>query len=218
MEAYTDAIASRQPKPGRQHLAVPARNRTRRILKPRVPAMRLPQSRSLRARCDGGPPSRALALLRRGGMAAVSLGGLFLGYLALQKIGIGHITHALISSEPDVCPARPGGDVLRRWSRARVLVARDPAGRAAASAGSDSVDAMQGTMIGVLMSSTLPARLGEPARALVVARRTGRPRGEPADRARHAGVADAVEPPRARDPGRRDGSRRSISSAVTRAR
>ena len=37
-------------------------------------------------------------------------------------------------------------------------------------------DALQGTMIGVLMSSTLPARLGEPARALVVARRTGRPR------------------------------------------
>src|SRR5581483_2198448 len=33
-----------------------------------------------------------------------------------------------------------------------------------------------GTMIGVLMSSTLPARLGEPSRALVVARRTGRPR------------------------------------------
>jgi phosphatidylinositol alpha-mannosyltransferase len=31
-------------------------------------------------------------------------------------------------------------------------------------------------MIGVLMSSTLPARLGEPSRALVVARRTGRPR------------------------------------------
>jgi phosphatidyl-myo-inositol alpha-mannosyltransferase len=38
------------------------------------------------------------------------------------------------------------------------------------------VDALQGTMIGVLMSSTLPARLGEPSRALVVARRTGRPR------------------------------------------
>ncbi len=37
-------------------------------------------------------------------------------------------------------------------------------------------DAIRGTMIGVLMSSTLPARLGEPARALVVARRTGRPR------------------------------------------
>src|SRR5205085_4866199 len=37
-------------------------------------------------------------------------------------------------------------------------------------------DAAQGTFIGVLMSSTLPARLGEPSRALVVARRTGRPR------------------------------------------
>jgi phosphatidylinositol alpha-mannosyltransferase len=35
---------------------------------------------------------------------------------------------------------------------------------------------MQGTFIGVLMSSTLPARLGEPSRALVVARRTGRAR------------------------------------------
>ena len=38
------------------------------------------------------------------------------------------------------------------------------------------VDAFQGTAIGVLMSATLPARLGEPARALVVARRAGRPR------------------------------------------
>ena len=37
-------------------------------------------------------------------------------------------------------------------------------------------DSLQGTFIGVLMSSTLPARLGEPARAMVVARRTGRPR------------------------------------------
>ena len=37
-------------------------------------------------------------------------------------------------------------------------------------------DAMQGTFIGVLMSSTLPARLGEPSRALIVARRLGRAR------------------------------------------
>src|SRR5207244_1090792 len=37
-------------------------------------------------------------------------------------------------------------------------------------------DAAQGTFIGVLMSATLPARLGEPSRALIVARRTGRPR------------------------------------------
>jgi phosphatidylinositol alpha-mannosyltransferase len=35
---------------------------------------------------------------------------------------------------------------------------------------------MQATFIGVLMNSTLPARLGEPSRAVVLARRTGRPR------------------------------------------
>ena len=35
---------------------------------------------------------------------------------------------------------------------------------------------MQGTFIGVLMSATLPARLGEPSRALIVARRLGRAR------------------------------------------
>jgi phosphatidylinositol alpha-mannosyltransferase len=37
-------------------------------------------------------------------------------------------------------------------------------------------DAAQGTFIGVLMSATLPARLGEPSRALIVARRLGRAR------------------------------------------
>jgi phosphatidylinositol alpha-mannosyltransferase len=37
-------------------------------------------------------------------------------------------------------------------------------------------DVTSATMIGVLMSATLPARLGEPARALVLARRTGRMR------------------------------------------
>ncbi|MGH2831842.1 MAG: lysylphosphatidylglycerol synthase transmembrane domain-containing protein, partial [Solirubrobacteraceae bacterium] len=37
-------------------------------------------------------------------------------------------------------------------------------------------DAMQGTFIGVLMSATQPARLGESSRALIVARRIGRAR------------------------------------------
>jgi phosphatidylinositol alpha-mannosyltransferase len=37
-------------------------------------------------------------------------------------------------------------------------------------------DSLRGTAIGVLMSATLPARLGEPSRALVVSRRLGRPR------------------------------------------
>jgi phosphatidylinositol alpha-mannosyltransferase len=37
-------------------------------------------------------------------------------------------------------------------------------------------DVTSATMIGVLMSATLPARLGEPARAMVLSRRTGRMR------------------------------------------
>ena len=58
-------------------------------------------------------------------------------------------------------------------------------------------DAARGTMIGVLMSATLPARLGEPSRALIVARRVGpRARSLP-DRARHARLADDPEHPRA---------------------
>ena len=43
-------------------------------------------------------------------------------------------------------------------------------------AGADAATRMQGTFIGVLMSATLPARLGEPSRALIVARRLGRAR------------------------------------------
>src|SRR5205807_4587572 len=60
--------------------------------------------------------------------------------------------------------------VLRALSWNAILRAALPRARVRLS------DAMQGTFIGVLMSSTLPARLGEPSRALVVARRTGRPR------------------------------------------
>ena len=60
--------------------------------------------------------------------------------------------------------------VFRGFSWQAILKAALPRARIRLS------DAIQGTMIGVLMSSTLPARLGEPSRALVVARRTGRPR------------------------------------------
>ena len=63
-----------------------------------------------------------------------------------------------------------GAMALRAVSWHAILRAAMPKARVRLS------DAMQGTFIGVLMSSTLPARLGEPSRALVVARRTGRPR------------------------------------------
>jgi phosphatidylinositol alpha-mannosyltransferase len=113
-------------------------------------------------------------LARRGALAAVSLGGAALGYYALSKIGFGNIASALVNSSPTfvliglavMCTAM----IARAFSWDAILKAALPRARIRL------IDVIQGTMIGVLMSSTLPARLGEPARALVVARRSGRPR------------------------------------------
>ena len=107
-------------------------------------------------------------------MLGVTLAGVVLAVLALRSIGVGNITHALVSSSPTfvllglatMCAAM----AMRGVSWFAILKAALPRARLRL------VDAMQGTFIGVLMSSTLPARLGEPARALVVARRSGRPR------------------------------------------
>jgi phosphatidylinositol alpha-mannosyltransferase len=108
------------------------------------------------------------------GLATVSIGGAVLAFLALQKIGLTSIAKALITASPTLvllglaimCSAM----VMRAFSWHAILKAALPRARVRLA------DAAQGTFIGVLMSSTLPARLGEPSRALVVARRTGRPR------------------------------------------
>ncbi len=169
MNAYADAIATPAPVGAWQQAAVRVGVRPA-DLKPRVPARRLP---TLEPKT---PASRnpALALVRRVALVAVSFVGAFLAYLALQKIGVGNIANALINSSPSfvllglgiMCSAM----VMRAFSWHAILQAALPRARVRLA------DAMQGTMIGVLMSSTLPARLGEPSRALVVARRTGRPR------------------------------------------
>ena len=107
-------------------------------------------------------------------MALVSLGALLLAYKALSTIGLGNIAQALLASSPSFVilglGVMCGAMALRAVSWHAILRAALPKARVRLS------DAMQGTFIGVLMSSTLPARLGEPSRALVVARRTGRPR------------------------------------------
>jgi len=169
MEVYKDAIATPAPVGALQRAAVRVGARAA-DLKPRVPARRLP---SLEPALTGARRP-AMALARRGALVAVSLGGAVLALLALQKIGIAHIASALLNSSPAfvllglaiMCASM----VLRAFSWYAILRAALPHARVRLS------DAMQGTFIGVLMSSTLPARLGEPSRALVVARRTGRPR------------------------------------------
>jgi phosphatidylinositol alpha-mannosyltransferase len=170
MEAYHDAIATPVPQGAAKRLAVRSGARAA-DLKPRAPARRL---KSLQPKTPEARRSRALTLARRGALGAVSATGIVLAVLALQKIGIGSIASALVGSSPFfvvlglaiMCSAM----AVRGISWHAILSAALPKSRIRLS------DAMQGTFIGVLMSSTMPARLGEPARAMVVARRTGRPR------------------------------------------
>ena len=169
MQAYESAIATPRPEGAAQRLAVRAGLRPA-DLQPRVRARRLPSMEPAPVAASRG----TWAHVRRIGMLAVTLGGVILAILALQRIGIGSITSALINSSPTfvllglatMCAAM----AMRGVSWHAILQAALPRARVRLS------DAMQGVFIGVLMSSTLPARLGEPSRALVVARRTGRPR------------------------------------------
>jgi phosphatidyl-myo-inositol alpha-mannosyltransferase len=170
MEAYKEAIATPVSSKRLERAAVRIGMRSA-DLKPHSPARRLP---SLEPKTAAARRAGAFALLRRGGLAAISLGGAVLALLALQKIGLASIATALLRSSPAfvliALAIMCGSMVLRAFSWYAILLAAIPKTRIRLS------DAAQGTFIGVLMSSTLPARLGEPSRALVVARRTGRPR------------------------------------------
>jgi phosphatidyl-myo-inositol alpha-mannosyltransferase len=169
MEAYEDAIATPKPVGTAQRAAIAVGVRAA-DLKPHVRARRIP---SLEPQF-GRTQSPLVTAARRVGMATFSIGAIVLAVLALNKIGLDHIASALINSSPTfvllglavMCSAM----AVRALSWYAILRASRPPMRVRLA------DAMQGTFIGVLMSSTLPARLGEPSRALVVARRTGRPR------------------------------------------
>jgi len=169
LEAYEDAVATPAARTAAARMAVRVGARAA-DLKPHTPARRLPTLESQDERTTGG---RA-GLVRRLALLAISLLGAGLGFYGLQKIGINSIWNDLVNSSPTyvvlglavMCSAM----VMRAVSWHAILRAALPKARLRLG------DAMRGTMIGVLMSSTLPARLGEPSRALVVARRTGRPR------------------------------------------
>ncbi len=168
--AYEDAIATPAPQGALQRAAVrigaqPA------DLQPRVRPQRLP---SLEPPLPAGSRRPAVAFARRAGMAAFALLALVGTVLAFRRIGVHEIVSTLLSSSPAwvlvglgvMCSAM----AVRAISWHAILKAAIPGGRVRLR------DAMQGTFIGVLMSATLPARLGEPSRALIVARRSGRPR------------------------------------------
>jgi phosphatidylinositol alpha-mannosyltransferase len=170
LEAYEDAIATPAPESWPKRAAVKLGTRAA-DLKPHAPARRMV---SLQPKTPADKRSRAMGLLRRGALAAVSIAGIVLAVLALQSIGLSNIGHALVDSSPTFVilglVVMGSAMAVRAISWHAILQAALENSRVRLS------DAMQGTFIGVLMSSTLPARLGEPARAMVVARRTGKPR------------------------------------------
>ncbi len=103
--------------------------------------------------------------------AAVTIG---LAAVALEKIGVDRVISSLLQSSPAWVLAAIGvmslSMLLRSVSWHAILLAALP------ERPLTQLDTLRATAIGVLMSSTLPARLGEPARAIVISRRAGRPR------------------------------------------
>jgi phosphatidylinositol alpha-mannosyltransferase len=134
---------------------------------PRSPARRVPT-------LEPGSRRPLVQTLRRAAVIVGTLGAVGLGALAVHRIGAQQIGDALLNATPTwmivglalMCASMlvraEAWHAILRAALPGVRVRRRDVGRA--------------TMIGVLMSATLPARLGEPSRALIVARRVGRVR------------------------------------------
>jgi phosphatidylinositol alpha-mannosyltransferase len=169
LRAYEDAIALPKARTATERVgvfvgAVPA------DLGPARPPQRLA---SLEPDLDAGR-SRVRAVARKAAIGAAVVAGGGLSWLALQRIGLDKIATSLLAATPIWVIVALGlmcaSMAVRGVAWHAILRAALPGVRVRVS------DALQGTFVGVLMSATLPARLGEPSRALIVARRTGRPR------------------------------------------
>jgi len=118
--------------------------------------------------------SRKRRVARRAGLAVAGVLGIGLTALAAQKIGIDNVIESIVRSDLTWVLVACGLMALSLFFRAaswygiaRAALPNRPVRRR---------DVTSATMIGVLMSATLPARLGEPARAMTLARRIGRMR------------------------------------------
>lgn len=135
----------------------------------RVPAERLPSLEPTPERS-----SRGRRTARRLGLLAAGVAGAGLTYLAAQRIGVDNVVHSAVRSDLAwvlIATALMMASLFFRagawFLAARCALPQEPLRRR---------DFTSATMIGVLMSATLPARLGEPARAMIMARRIGRVR------------------------------------------
>jgi phosphatidyl-myo-inositol alpha-mannosyltransferase len=137
---------------------------------PKRPAERLPSLDPPLAQAGG----KGRAVARRIALAVAGIMGVGLTLLAAQKIGVDNVVESIVRSNLTwvliACALMASSLFFRAASWywiARAALPNRPVRRR---------DVTSATMIGVLMSATLPARLGEPARALTLARRTGRMR------------------------------------------
>jgi phosphatidylinositol alpha-mannosyltransferase len=168
-EVYERAIAVPDPIGGSERFA----RRTGLVSSAggsRRPARRLPPMDAEPDRAAG----RGRRAARRIGLALAGVLGIGLTALAAQKIGVDSVVQSIVRSDAGwvlIATALMSLSLFMRaaswFAIARAALPGRPIRRR---------DVTSATMLGVLMSATLPARLGEPARALVLARRTGRTR------------------------------------------
>jgi phosphatidylinositol alpha-mannosyltransferase len=118
--------------------------------------------------------SRGRRVARRVGLGFAAALGTFLTWEALKRIGVDEVAESIVRSNLTLVLVAFALMSISMFFRAaswywiaRAALPGRPIRRR---------DVTSATMIGVLMSATLPARLGEPARALALARRTGRMR------------------------------------------
>jgi phosphatidylinositol alpha-mannosyltransferase len=111
---------------------------------------------------------------RKFGLGLVGLVGVGMTVLAARRIGVDQVATSIVRSDLSwvfVALALMGSSLFVR-AQSWFYIAR----AAMPGVSLRRRDFASATMIGVLMSATLPARLGEPARALALSRHTGRAR------------------------------------------
>lgn len=135
----------------------------------RKPALRIPPLLD-----EPLPRARTERLRRRAALVAAAIVGAALTYLAASRIGAGNVADEIVRSDLSWVLAATALMIASLFLRAEswLAIARS----ALPGTPLRRRDVTSATMIGVLMSATLPARLGEPARGMVLARRTGRMR------------------------------------------
>jgi len=137
---------------------------------PPIPPQKLPSLDPPMARKG----SRRRRVARRFGLGIAAVLGVGLTILAARKIGVDNVVHSIVGSDLTWIVIASALMVSSLFFRAaswywivKAALPNRPVRRR---------DVTSATMIGVLMSATLPARLGEPARAMSLSRRTGRMR------------------------------------------